>query len=159
MGQQRSLDHVDGRDEVCVGGGDDAVGVEVDVTVEARSVAGEYQPDTTPGAEADHADALIDEGCRPQEIECALKVAVGLGIGAVAQPFPGLADVLFLDHGGEIVTAVKGGQDGGIAVDGKAAGDILEVFLIAVDAVDDDDAGVLGLHQLGEPHRQEPGRR
>ena len=66
-----------------------------------------------------------------------------MGIGAVAEPFSGLADVLFLDDGGELVAAVEGGQDGGIAVDGKAAGDILEVFLIAMDAVDDDDTGVL----------------
>ena len=97
--------------------------------------AGEDQSQPPARAETDDADAVVDVGAGPQEAEAALQVADGLGVGAGVESVAGPGHVGMFHHGQEPVAAVQGRDDGGIAQGGVAAGHVLHVFFVAVDAV------------------------
>ena len=86
--------------------------------------------------------ALADARAGAQEFEAALQVADGLGVGAGVKGVAGAVHVRVLDHGQEPVAAVEGGDDGGVAQGGVTAGHVLHVLFVAVDAVDEEQAGV-----------------
>ena len=107
-----------------------------------RPAAGEDEAEASAGAETDYADAVVDVGAGPQEVEAAVQVADGLGVGAGIQGVAGRGHVLLFHHRQESVAAVQGGNDGSVAQSSVATGHVLHVLLVAVDAVDEEQAGM-----------------
>ena len=119
-----------------------AVGVEVDEHVDIHAAAGEYEAEASAGAETDYADAVVDVGTGSQKVETALQVADSLGVGPGVECITREVEVGVFHDSEEPLAAVQGGDDGRIAQGGVAASHVLHVLFVAVDAVDEEQAGV-----------------
>ena len=80
-------------------------------------------------------------------VEATLQVANCLDVGAGVEGVAGQVHVRMFHDRQEAVAAVEGGDDGGIAKCGVAAGHVLHVLLVAMDAVDEEQSGVRAAHR------------